>query len=272
MNRLIFDHEDYKTYLNQKLDELARKGDRGPRSRLSEAIGCQTAYTAQVLRGRAHFSAEQLEAINDFLGHSEEEGAFLLLLAQWNRAGTLRLRARYRKQIEATRNRRLDLKSRLGIQSHLTELDQVTYYSSWLYGAVHALLSIPKFHSVEVIANHLQIEPNKIANAIEFLIHSGLIVQNPTGPRYSIGKARIHLGADSPLIARHHINWRLQAMRALEKGERENLHYSSSVSISHEDFSKIREILVRAIESVKEVVRPSPEEKAACFAMDWFEI
>ena len=94
----------------------------------------------------------------------------------------------------------------------------------------------------------------------------------PAGPRYSIGKARIHLGADSPLIARHHINWRLQAMRALEKGERENLHYSSSVSISHEDFSKIREILVRAIESVKEVVRPSPEEKAACFAMDWFEI
>jgi hypothetical protein len=52
---------------------------------LSRAIGCQTAYTAQVLKGTAHFSLEQAEAINDFLGHPEEQGHLLLLLIQRER-------------------------------------------------------------------------------------------------------------------------------------------------------------------------------------------
>src|SRR4051812_4695342 len=115
MQRDVFQFDDYKAYLNERLDDPARGGGRGSRSRLSAAMGCQTAYTAQVLKGGAHLSLEQAEAANEFLGHSEEEGAFLLLLVQLARAGTLKLRQRFHREVEKTRRARLLLKNRLGV-------------------------------------------------------------------------------------------------------------------------------------------------------------
>src|ERR1700733_5866480 len=94
----IFDYLDYKSYLKARLDDPEEGGGRGARSRLSEAIDCQTAYTAQVLRGSADFSLEQGESINEFLGHTYEQGNFLLLLIQHKRAGTQRLKERFRRE------------------------------------------------------------------------------------------------------------------------------------------------------------------------------
>lgn len=74
---------DYKIYLNKKLDDLD-EGGRGARARMSRAIGCQTAYTARVLRGDAQFSLEHAEGINDFLGHNEGQGHYFILLVQFD--------------------------------------------------------------------------------------------------------------------------------------------------------------------------------------------
>src|SRR5690348_10459892 len=140
MTTSIFDHDSYKLYLNERLDDHTSSGGRGSRTRLSKAISCQTAYTAQVLRGSAHFSLEQAEAINDFLGHTEEEGHFLLLLIQRERAGTKSLRQRFNRQIKAIRDKRHLLVNRLQIVQPLGPNEQMTYYSSWHYAAIHALV------------------------------------------------------------------------------------------------------------------------------------
>ena len=260
----VFDHKDYKIYLNLRLNNPKQGGGHGARSRLSQAIGVQTAYTAQVLRGTAHFSGEQAEAANEFLGHSEEEGHYFLLLVLLARAGTRALKARYLKQMERSLESRQVLKTRLGVKQPLSEADQLTYYSSWHFAAIHALISIPGFQSVETLSERLRIDKKRIANALDFLITSGLIVRNTDGKMpYSIGEARIHLGVDSPLVSKHHINWRMQAVRALENPLQQNLHYSSAVSLSALDATVLREQLARNIEQLKAVVKKSP---------DWFEI
>jgi len=110
----------------------------------------------------------------------------------------------------------------------------------------------------------------QISDVIDFLIQSGLVVR--TSDSFELGATRIHLPADSPWIAKHHANWRFQAVRSLEKGEvADDLHYSSIVTLSVEDSKKIREILVQTLENAKSIIKISVEEKAQCLSIDFFE-
>jgi len=270
MNTDLFAHSDYKLFLNRQLDELDQ-GGRGARARLSRAIGCQTAYTAQVLRGAAHFSLEQAEAINIFLGHTEEQSNFFLLLVQSGRAGTPQLRSRFKKQLDAILEGRTLLKNRLGVKEILPERDQVTYYSSWMYGAVHALISIPGYQTPSKISERLGISLATASEALEFLLASGL-AERKNNKDIVLGKSRIHLGADSPLIAKHHINWRLQAMRAIDENPKEGLHYSSVISVSKKDAALIKEKFIATINAVKPIIKDSKEEELCSLSLDFFTV
>lgn len=266
----VFQFEDYKVYLNNRLDDPTRGGGRGSRSRLSVSLGCQTAYTAQVLKGSAHFSLEQGEAANEFLGHNEEEGNYFLLLIQKARAGTPKLRHRFERELARIKEARLILKNRFGVQSILSREAQTQYYSAWYYAAIHALASVPRFRTAGPIAKHLGVEAGKIQEALTFLSEVGILMETKDG--YSIGTARLHLGADSPLISKHHTNWRLQAIRSLERAEPDDLHYSSVVSLSEKDRALIRELLVKTLEQIKATVRASKEECVQCLSLDFFKV
>lgn len=266
----LFDFEDYKKFLNAKLDDLD-EGGRGSRARMSRSIGCQTAYTAQVLRGSSHFSLEQAEAINDFLGHTEDQGLYFLLLVQVAKAGSPRLRQRFQKQIQEIHQNRQLLKNRLQVKEHMAEHHQLIYYSHWIYGAVHALVSIPGFQTPERISERFGISIRQASETLQFLIEVGLLEQNGKNG-IKIGKGQIHLGADSPLISKHHLNWRLQAMQAIEKEGQRGLHYSSVVSISKKDEKVIREKIVEVLREIKDVIRESKEEEVYSLNLDLFPV
>lgn len=266
----VFEFEDYKDFLNAKLDEL-NLGGRGSRTRLSRAIGCQTAYTAQVLRGTSQFSLEQGEGINEFLGHTDEQGHYFLLLIQFSRAGTAKLRGRFKKQIEEIKSGRALLKNRLEPRESLGGNDQQAYYSSWVYGALHALSSIPDFQRPEVMSSRLGVSRRITGEALEFLLRSGVLEKDNDGALRT-GKAQIHLGADSLMIAKHHTNWRLQAIRNFERGSEGSLHYSSVISISKKDEHLIREKLISMITELKPIIKKSKEEEALALCFDFFRI
>lgn len=270
MKKDLFNYTHYKEYLNDRLDDPERGGGRGARARLSQFVGCQTAYTAQVLRGPAHFSLEQAESINEFLAHTEEESHFFILLVQSDRAGTVSLRRRFLKQLQEIRDHRRDLKNRFEAKAQLDLAAQTKYYSNWHYSALHALASIPAFQSVESMSKHLNLSPTQIAESLDFLNSVGILQRQNKSSRYEIGKAQIHLGSDSPLINQHHLNWRLQAMRSLERKNAEDLHYSSATSMSQHDFHIIREMIAQLLQNVKKIIRDSNEEKPIAFNIDFF--
>lgn len=261
-------HSDYKAYVNQRLDTDPR--GRGSRSALAQAIHCQSAYVSSVLRGNAHFTPEQGEAINEHFGHSEAESDYFLLLLQHQRAGTEALRKRIRLQMLRVQESRFDLKKRLSVSQSLSKEDQAIYYSEWYYAAIHALSSVPGFSSVNVIAARLKLEPSRVGEAVQFLTGAGLMTKGKTGLK--IGAARIHLGSESPLISKHHLNWRLQAMQRFSRRTSEDLHYSSVITLSAKDILLVKEKIVAAIRDVKEIVRDSKEEKLQCFSLDFFEV
>jgi hypothetical protein len=193
---------------------------------------------------------------------------FFLLLIQFGRAGTESLRQLFNEQIDALAKSQNVLKNRLEYKKILSLEDQATFYSSWHYGAIHVLVSVPGCHNEKGISEYLGIPLQKTTEVLNFLVTTGL-VERADG-KYKIGTSHIHLGIDSPMLARHHSNWRMQAIQDLDREQRETLHYSSVISCSREDSAKMRSILVKAIEDVRALVKGSKDEDGFCYAVDFF--
>lgn len=273
MNTLsIYEFENYKTYLIDWIKSRPSRG-RGVKLAIAKACRCQSAYISRVLHGDAQLSLEQAEGINEYLHHSEEERHYFLLMVQKERAGLPKLRRYFVQQIEQIQQRRLVLKERFQVKMTLSTEDQVTYYSAWYYVAMHILTTIPRFQAKETIAMHMGLTPQKTGEILEFL-HSVGLVKEDRG-RYTVGAARIHLGNDSGLIAKHHTNWRLKALQSLDRDDRtqknEDLHYTSVVSLSESDFRKLKAKWIQEIESFNSVVKDSQEETLACLTLDFFK-
>lgn len=271
MKKDIFDYIEYKSYLEAYISSLPR-GGRGVRMALAHHMACPVSHISQVLNGKSQLSLEQAEAINSFFGHTDEEAQFFLLLVQLARAGTPSLKKRFQIQIQHASEKRLVLKDRLGVKQTLSKEDQMEFYSSWIYGAIHVMLTIPEFQTKESISKHLGLSLKKTNEILEFLVSVGLAVRSSNG-HFTIGTSRIHLGSDSPLISKFHTNWRIRSIQSLEKeNTSEDLHYSSAVTLSHSDVIKMKALLVHYIQEVKKIIKDSPAEIPFSFNLDFFKI
>jgi uncharacterized protein (TIGR02147 family) len=240
---------------------------------LAAAAECQPAYLTRVFGGDAHFNLEQAQGISSFLSHTEDEHHHFMLLVQFARASKVSLKNYFQQQLENHKNKRLVLKERFQVKTGMSFENQVTYYSRWYFAAIHVLVSVPKFQNREALAEHLKLPSKTVAKALEFLTSCGLVQQS--GHIYRVGVTRIHLGSDSPLLAKHHMNWRLQAMKTLDNPDEvsgENTRYSSIVSLSSEDANVLRHRITEMIDEFNAVVKDSKDQEARCLCLDFFKI
>lgn len=265
----IFDYHNYKTFLNEAIRALPR-GGHGARLRIAEFLGCQSTYISQVLTGPAHLSFEQAERMARFLELSHQEVDYFLLLVHENRAGTKELQARYQASREKMLEERKIQQERFHTPQPLFLEDQARYYSSWHYAAIHVLLTIPSFRDKHAIASRLSLPMETVNSTLDFLLRVGLVKLEQG--EYQPGVGRIFLERGSPLISKLHQNWRLQAMARVDVAKPDDLHYSTVITISEEDFGKIRADLLQAITAARETIRKSKEEKLCSFCVDFYEL
>jgi len=266
MDLTVFEYRDYKDYLRKHVLERGR----GEKSRVAEVLRCHLAYVSQVLGGSADFSLEQADALNEYLGHAEDEAEYFLLLVNYARAGTDSLRKFHEKRIRKTLHERSLLESRLKNKKTLPSESQATYYSAWYYSAIHLMISVPAFQTKEEITRHLRLPMSQVTEVLAFLVSTGLV--GLTQGRYHAGQVSLYLQNDSPWIARHHASWRMQAIQATDRPDPKDLHYTSVISMSPDDAPAVRKILIEAIEKVRAIVRDSPEKAVYCYTLDLFPV
>lgn len=269
MKGSVFEYLDYKKYLIDWMDNRA-SGGRGERSRIAAILKCHVAYISRILGDQAHLSLEQAHALNSYLEHGPEEADFFLLLVQSARAGSAELQRHFEAKIRGEIEKRSVLKNRLEYRKALSETDQATYFSAWYYAAIHLLLALPELQTRDSLARYLRVAPKRVGEVLGFLTSAGLAIENKG--RFQTGPTSIHLGNDSPMISKHHSNWRLQALQSLERESPDELHYSSAVTVARKDIPEVRKILISAIEQVRAVVRASKEDALYCYALDLFEV
>lgn len=263
----IFEFQDYKAYLGAWIVSQPN-GGRGIKSRIAEHARCHLAYISQVLSGVSHFSLEQADALQPLLEHGEEEANYFLLLIEFARAGTPSLSKHFERRIQKVLDQRAQLKNRFTDKRSLNTEDQTIYYSHWAYIAVHMAVLNPKLRTAGAIARYFDLSVSKISQILDFLASVGL-VKNERGV-FAPGEVRIHLGHDSPMISKHHTNWRIQAVRSLERETQQELHYSGVISVSFANLPKVREVMIRTLEDVRKIVKDSEDDAVYCYSLDLF--
>jgi uncharacterized protein (TIGR02147 family) len=267
MNQSIYEFRDYKRYLIT----LTKTAGRGFKKALAQAAQCQTTYISQVLGGRANFSLEQAQAAGGFLGLTPNEVFYFLLLVQKARAGTAELRNFLDKRIDEEHAKYLLIRERVKIKNTLSEEAKAEYYSSWQYAAVHLLLTIPQYQEPRSIAKRLHLPLRRVSEILGFLGSVGLAEQK--GGKYLPGQKQLYLEKTSPLISKHHTNWRMKAIQSFENGASEDqLHFSSVFTLTLDVAEKIRHILVKTIEETVHLVKQAPEEELVAMNVDFFEL
>jgi uncharacterized protein (TIGR02147 family) len=265
----IYEFFEYREFLKSRLYR-GNRAQRGSLSALAGAVPCQVSYLSRVMSGAADFSAEQAESAARFLGLTSDETFYLLLLVQWARAGTASLKAQWRKRIAVAQEERVNLQKRVGVKSVIGPEDQAVYYSHWYYAAAHVMSGIPLLQTKEAMGRALGLPPSRLAEILKFLVSTGLLREEADG-RFVTGVGKIHLRRDSPMILRHHANWRTQAMRSMERNPEQGVHYSVLINTSREDADRLRAMIAQFIEEFMQVVHPSPDEEMSCFALDFFK-
>ena len=243
----------------------------GPKTKLSEFIGCQLAYISQVLNGDAHLSLEQAEACNRFFGHNKREGIYFFSMLLHAKAGTPQLKLFFLEQINEILEEQKQVSKRLNLNKTLSPEVQARYYSSWDYLAINILISIPGYQEQNEISEKLGLTIERTSVVLNFLEENGLAKKN--GNVYEITESGFHLDSNSPFLAQHHRNWRVQSIRSLDDIKSDDLHYSSVISCNKDDISKIREALLSAVENVRRIVRESENiDSLMCYSLDLFPV
>ncbi|MDZ4661371.1 MAG: DUF4423 domain-containing protein [Pseudomonadota bacterium] len=266
MEIYIYDYLDYKSYLN---GALKYKGH-GAKKAMAEASGIQESFLSQVLRADADLSLEQGDRANKYLEHTNDESHFFLLLIQKKRAGTHSLKSYFNKLIDDVLERKKNLKEQIKAKSQVTDEDREKFYSSWQYAAVQIATSIKEYQTTKSLSLRLGISEHRLAEILEFLLASGLVVRDHD--RFDMGTQSTHIGKDSSLVYKHHANWRLRALQKLEEQNPDHFHYSTVMSLSYEAVKQIQNSLSKTAKNANEIMEASKEEVLYALAIDCFEV
>ncbi|RYZ79309.1 MAG: TIGR02147 family protein, partial [Proteobacteria bacterium] len=248
---------EFKSYVDYLLESFGDKSERrGLKSKAAQYIGVHSTLISQVLHGKLSLNLEQAEKLNHFLGHNEEESHFFLLLVQKARAGTKDLENYFQNQLNQILKNRHVIKKRVGRTDSIAGEDELRYYSNWQFAAVHVAISIPELNNPVAISNQLDIPINQVRAILDFLTKTGLAVSKGL-QNFEIGPKHIHLSSESSQVRSHHMNWRMRALKSLDKESKSNLHYSSAVSLSRADTEKIKELLIQNLKSMNKVIQGS---------------
>lgn len=270
MNISVFDFFEYRAYLKQLLRTYPKKGH-GVRSQWAEVMGCQVAYVSHVLNAHYELSVEQGEALSRHLALNKEEIEYFLLLIQKERSGTHQLKKFYLQLINEKIEQRENIRARMKIKDNLSVEDQAIYYSNWLYSAVHILLTIPHFQNQpEKIAEYFNTPLAKIRDVLHFLESRKLILLKEG--RYVLGNSYMFINKDSPLFSHQQSFWRQKAVESIYQNKPDDVHFASVFTLSEVDVAKVKEVLLKAIESTTEIIKPSKEEKLCTICLDFFEL
>jgi uncharacterized protein (TIGR02147 family) len=262
----LFKYNDYRDLVSETLK--ARFGH-GARAKLATALQTHPGYISQVLsKSKIHFSAENLMKVSSFLGLSNPEEEFLMALLQLERSGSVELEQFWRQRVEVLRRQFQKVEKQVTASRELSDAAKAIYYSHWSYSAVHMVVSIDAFSSPQEIAHRLRVSGELATKVLAFLTENGLV--STRAGRYEIGKTRIHLKADSPLVRTHHHNFRTKALVALEDDSEFNLNYSAVLTLSKKDAIKIRSMLLEFLKEAEVILGPSENEDIVGLNLDLF--
>lgn len=265
----LYNYTNYKDFINDWIKSLP-KGGRGKYLEIATELNAHTTLISQIFKGERDLSMEQAFQLSDYLGLNKLETDYFLLLVSKDRSANFQLKEYYQLKIKDLQIELQDMKSRIKAKKVLLETDKALFYSNWFYSAIRIATSIEGIDTPNKIAEFINLPHKAVNQVIEFLLSVSLLFEEEG--KLKIGPAITHLEAKSPLIARHHANWRVKAMERHPRLSDSEFCFSAPLTIADKDASKVRLILKDAIEQISEIVKQSEDiDQVYCVNIDWFK-
>jgi hypothetical protein len=205
----------------------------------------------------------------EFWKLSDDETEYFLELVNLARASHPALLRRSRERLERLSRSAETERKESGATSRAVAESGV-YYSSWHWSAVHILVSIPRYATVDAIAQALGLERGLVQHTLSGLGAQGLVEQHDG--KWRCLPTHLHLPADSPFSAMNHANWRSRAVLDAQLPGARGLHYTGVQSHSRAALQSVRARLLETIEDTRRTFSSSPEETLSCVTVDFFEV
>lgn len=251
-----------------KLESLPSRG-RGEQAKIAEALGVNTSFLSQVLKGTKNLSQEQAYLLAQYFKLDDLETRYFYEMVNLSRAG----KPSYRKFIQTELAKMAnEARQKAGLPSPdqpLDEPNQAIFYSSWQYSAIQLLTGIESLQTNELIARRLKLDEKTTQQILDFLTLCGLC--NRDGERYRIGARRTHLPDHSPLRSRHHMNWRLKAIDHFPKAIPGDLFFTAPMRVDQPTLEKVEILLKNMVKEVNGLIDQASDETVACLNIDWFK-
>lgn len=264
----VFTFDDYKDFLREKIKESEMKW--GLVSRLAKSAGCQRSYLSRVLNSEIHLMPDHLLGLCRHWNLSDKETEYILNVLESERAPSLALKNFYLAKLKALKDEHESLQKKVNRPKTIVGERESTYYSSWVYSAVHILVSIPQFQTVKAIAEKLQIHHGVVVETLNHLKDMGLV--QSSGGFWTFSASEIHVPKNSPFVSLHHHNWRNRAVLDAQMKNSEGLHFTVVQSIDKKAWGKIKNQILSMIEDASKTAGPSREELLVCLTLDFFEV
>ena len=266
----IFDFSDYKLFVLTRIKAMPSHG-RGELTRIASSVQMHTTSISQVFRGDKQLTPEQAAKLCVHWGMTELESEYLVTLVELERAGNSELKVVLKKRKAKLLEQSNNLVNRVPKDRVLSEADRSQFYSQWYYSAIRLLCDIPEYRSIDLLSTKLGLSLETVSEALQFLRTTGLIVEDQGV--FKMGPKRTYLDATSPLISRHHINWRLKAIESYRQMDiAKDLALTAPMTLARADVVKVRDILVETIEKIMALNSRSDSEDLHFLNIDWLRI
>ncbi len=264
----IFKYQNFRKFLRSIQDELPN-GGRGTVTQWAKVIRVTPALMSQILIGNKSMSLEMVDHLSTHLQLSEKEKDYFVLLVEFDRAGTKSLKDYFLKKIVHMQDESRYLKNQIQDITELSAEVKAIYYSQWIYAGIRNLVACSKIANIDTITEELNLPRETVANVIDFLVKHQLII--PAKQGWAPGPQSTFVPADSPLVYKHHQHWRLKGIQQMDLRSKEDLFYSSPMSLSEDLAKDLRSRIVKVIQDFQKDIGPSESQVVRCLNIDWFE-
>lgn len=263
----VFKAKSYISFIKKQIND--NHSVYGYKAKLAEAMGAQRSYLSQILNEKVHITLEQAERLSRYWRLTSLESEYFLDLVSFDKAGSNELREIYSQRLNKMKNSQTTLAVRYEKENINIE-HQAIYYSSWMYSAVHILLTVPTFNNIQQLSERLSVSP-EIIHKILIQLEKMNLVKNEKNRWFSLD-SNIHIGNNSMFNTINHKNWREKANLSSLSQSDGHIHYTSVYSLSLSDIQKIKEMILDCIDKTRKIVGPSKEEEVVCFNCDFFKV
>ncbi len=267
---MIQNHTDYRVYIKELLEKRPRKG-RGEMQKIAEHLRIHTTLISQIMSGTRELTEDQAYDLSDYLQLSETETEYLLLMVQIERASTQKFKKHLKNKLEIFKSEIQKVSKRFTKENELTDSEKSIFYSSWIYSALRLYCSTSEAgRTLEDITSQFQISRIKALQYLNFLVSANLCEQK--NEAYFMGQQRTYVDRGSIYFLKHHLNWRMKSIEKSESTSEDEKLYTVTMSISDEDFFKIKDQISKLLNDILKISKTTKAEKVVCFSCDFFKI